>query len=87
MRRDNFRLDELKQQQLFERKQLPKQVHAEFKQQLSELKKTMGLRRTAEDREKLKKVCMCVCVSVCLGSTVFYSWNKSIFSKKRPRDH
>lgn len=64
MRRDNFRLDELKQQQLFERKQLPKQVHAEFKQQLSELKKTMGLRRTAEDREKLKKVCVYVCVCV-----------------------
>lgn len=58
MRRDNFRLDELKQQQLFERKQLPKQLHAEFKQQLTELKKNMGLRRTANDRNKLKKVIM-----------------------------
>lgn len=56
MRRDNFRLEELKQTQIFEKKQLPKQLHAEFKTQLNEMRKTMGLRRTAEDKAKLKKV-------------------------------
>lgn len=56
LRRDNFRLEELKQQQLFERKQLPKQLNAEFKQQLAEARKTMGIRRTAEDKAKLKRV-------------------------------
>ncbi|XP_003383893.1 PREDICTED: serine/threonine-protein kinase 10-like [Amphimedon queenslandica] len=56
LRRDNFRLDELKQTQLFEKKQLPKQLNAEFKVQLNELRKTMGLRRTAEDKAKLKKL-------------------------------
>lgn len=56
MRRDNFRLEELKQTQIFEKKQLPKQLNAEFKTQLNEMRKTMGLRRTAEDKAKLKKV-------------------------------
>ena len=57
MRRDSFRMEELLQQQLFEQKQLPKQIKIEYKRQLSEVKKNMGLRRTQEDKEKLKKVC------------------------------
>ena len=60
MRRDSFRMEELKQQQLFETKQLPKQIRIEYKQHLSEAKKNMGLRRTPEDKEKLKKVRDCI---------------------------
>jgi hypothetical protein len=56
VRRDNFRFEELKQQQIFERKQLPKQINAEYKQQLLEMKKSMGLRRTTEDKARLKKL-------------------------------
>ena len=56
MRRDAFRMEELLHQQIFEQKQLPKQVKGEYKKQLSEVKKNMGLRRTPEEKEKLKKV-------------------------------
>ncbi len=56
IRRDSFRKDELLQQQLFEQKQLPKLIKSEYKKQSSEMKKTMGLRRTAEEKEKLKKL-------------------------------
>ena len=56
IRRDSFRKEELLQQQVFEQKQLPRQIKSECRKQLSELKKTMGLRRTPEEKEKIRKV-------------------------------
>lgn len=49
-------MEELLQQQLFEEKQLPKQIKSDCRKQVSEMKKTMGLRRTPEEKERLKKV-------------------------------
>ena len=56
MRRDAFEEDDMKQRHIFESKQLPKQIKAEYKQQLAELKKSMKLKRSSYDRSVLRKV-------------------------------
>ena len=56
-RKDAFRLDELHQKQLLEKRQLPKRLKADHKQQVAELRKAIRLKKSDSDREKLKQVC------------------------------
>ena len=59
-RRDQFRLDELRQQQLLEKRQVPKKLKAEHKQVITEMRK--GRQKRSENfKEDLKRVRLCVC--------------------------
>ena len=56
MKLDMTRTEELEEQHLFDRKQLPKKIKVDYKKQLAELKKQMKLRRTDTDKSKLRLV-------------------------------
>ena len=56
MKLDTTRTEELEEQHLFDRKQLPKKIKVDYKKQLAELKKQMKLRRTDADKSKLRMV-------------------------------
>lgn len=55
-RRDQFQIEELRQQQLLEKRQLPKKLKAEHKAQVAELRKASRNKRTDNDREKLRQL-------------------------------
>ena len=55
-RRDQFRLEELRQSHLLEKRQLPKRLKAEHKQQVAELRKAIRSKRTENDKERFRKV-------------------------------
>ena len=55
-RRDQFQIEELRQQQLLEKRQLPKKLKAEHKAQVAELRKAARNKRTDNDREKLRQL-------------------------------
>ena len=56
MKLDTTRMEELEEQHLFDRKQLPKRIKADYKKQLADLKKQMKLRRTDADKSRLRMV-------------------------------
>lgn len=56
MKLDTTRMEELEEQHLFDRKQLPKRIKVDYKKQLAELKKQMKMRRTDADKSKLRMV-------------------------------
>lgn len=53
-RRDQLHLEELRQQQLLEKRQLPKKLKADHKQKISEARK--AIRNKKADKETLKKL-------------------------------
>ena len=55
-RRDQFQIEELRQQQLLEKRQLPKRLKAEHKLQVAELRKAARNKRTDNDREKIRQL-------------------------------
>lgn len=55
-RRDQFQIEELRQQQLLEKRQLPKKLKTEHKAQVAELRKASRNKRTDNDREKLRQL-------------------------------
>ena len=55
-RRDQFQIEELRQQQLLEKRQLPKRLKAEHKVQVAELRKAARTKRTDNDREKIRQL-------------------------------
>ena len=55
-RRDQFQIEELRQQQLLEKRQLPKKLKADHKAQVAELRKASRNKRTDNDREKLRQL-------------------------------
>lgn len=64
-KRDQFRLDELRQQHLLEKRQLPKKLKAEHKQVITEMRR--GKQKKAENfKDDLKRVrpscVLCCCV-------------------------
>ena len=68
-RRDQFRLDELRQQHLLETRQLPKKLKAEHKQVIAEMRKGRQRKNAEAFKEELKRVrefgvwvCLCVWV-------------------------
>ena len=73
-KRDQFRLDELRQQHLLETRQVPKKLKAEHKQVISELRKGRQKKNAETFKEELKRVSRCQRVSrvccVCLVCVV-----------------
>jgi hypothetical protein len=55
-RRDQFRVDELRQQHLLETRQVPKKLKAEHKQVLSELRKGRQRKNAEAFKEEVKRV-------------------------------
>ena len=55
-RRDQFRMEELRQQHLLEKRQLPKRLKAEHKGQVAELRKAVRSKKVENSKEKFKKV-------------------------------
>ena len=53
-RRDQFQLEEVRQKQLLEKRQLPKRLKADHKQKVSEARKALRNKKT--DKEALKKL-------------------------------
>ena len=49
-------MEELRQQQLLEKRQLPKKLKAEHKVQIAELRKAARNKKTDNDREKLRQL-------------------------------
>lgn len=74
-------MEELRQQQLLERRQLPKKLKAEHKQQVAELRKAIRQKKVENDKEKFRQVswwyyyltvlptCMCT-ILTCCGATL-----------------
>lgn len=56
MRRDQFHLDELRQQHLLEKRQLPNKLKAECKQMVAELREGGRQKRVEDLKEDLKRV-------------------------------
>ncbi len=54
-RRDQFQLEELRQQQILEKRQNPKRLKADHKQKIAEARKAMRSKRGG-DKETLKKL-------------------------------
>ena len=55
-RRDQFRLEELRQQHLLEKRQLPKRLKADHKLQVAEARKAARNKKDESSKEKLRKV-------------------------------
>jgi len=55
-RRDQFRMEELRQQHLLEKRQLPKRLKAEHKGLVAELRKAVRSKKVENSKEKFKKV-------------------------------
>ena len=55
-RRDQFRIEELRQQQILEKRQLPKSLKAEHKIQVAELKKAIRSKKIVNDKEKFRQL-------------------------------
>lgn len=53
-RRDQFQLEELRQKQLLEKRQLPKKLKADHKQKVAEARKAMRNKKT--DKDSLRKL-------------------------------
>ena len=74
-RRDQFRVDELRQQHLLETRQVPKKLKAEHKQVLSELRKGRQRKNAEAFKEEVKRVSTYVSAKspLWLGGYVFQS--------------
>ena len=55
-RRDQFRMEELRQQHLLEKRQLPKKLKAEHKVQVAELRKAIRSKKVENSKDRFKKV-------------------------------
>ena len=68
-KRDQFRLDELRQQHLLEKRQLPKKLKAEYKQVITEMRK--GRQKKAEnfkdDMKRVRPFCVLLCCCIYNG--------------------
>ena len=55
-RRDQFRIEELRQEQILQKRQLPKQLKNEHKAQVNELRKAIRSKKTPNDKERFRQL-------------------------------
>ena len=55
-RRDQFRLEELRQEQILQKRQMPKQLKLEHKAQVAELRKAIRNKKISNDKEKFRQL-------------------------------
>ncbi|XP_064382334.1 serine/threonine-protein kinase 10-like isoform X2 [Halichondria panicea] len=55
-RRDQFRLEELRQEQILQKRQLPKKLKSDHKAQVNELRKAIRNKKAANDKEKFRQL-------------------------------
>lgn len=59
-RRDQFRVEELRNSHQLEKRQLPKRLKVEHKQRVAEFRKAVrGGRRDTGEKDRLREVCVC----------------------------